>query len=224
MARLFITNREINFINDIGKEIVKDVIGQKVYYFPISHIKSKVHDIYEEAPEKVFENPINLDAVVQYQPQEIRANQFGFEEFFTIEVYVQKRDLLDKQIDVQEGDFFSYGTVFFEVIQAPDTSTIYGQIEHLGFTTLIGRQARKGLFVAKVFGPYGEDFSDPQAVQETFVQQRGFTENQEGITGDVRSMRQNGTLSPPITGPKQVSPKGASTQLGHGKSAFYDEC
>ena len=40
MGRLFITQREINFINDIAKEVVKDVIGQKIYYFPISEIKS----------------------------------------------------------------------------------------------------------------------------------------------------------------------------------------
>ena len=224
MARLFITEREISFINDIGKEIVKDVIGQKVYYFPISHIKSKVHDIYEEAPEKVFENPINLDALVKYNPQEIRANEFGFEEFYTIEVYVQKIDLINKEIVILEGDFFSYGTVFFEVIQAPDTSLIYGQVEHMSFTTMIGRQARKGLFVSKVFGPYGEQYSDPDAVQNTFVQQRGDSSNKLGPTGDVRQLRQDGTLDPPITGPKEVSPKGAQTQLGHGKSAFYDEC
>ena len=30
MARLFITPRELDFISDINKEIVKDVIGQKV--------------------------------------------------------------------------------------------------------------------------------------------------------------------------------------------------
>ena len=61
MGRFFITPREINFINDIAKEIVKDVIGQKIYYFPISEIKSKVHDVYEESPDKVFENPIEID-------------------------------------------------------------------------------------------------------------------------------------------------------------------
>ena len=43
MARLFITPRELNFINDIAKEVIKDVIGQKVYLFQISEIKSKVH-------------------------------------------------------------------------------------------------------------------------------------------------------------------------------------
>ena len=146
MGRLFITQREINFINDTAKEVVKDVIGQKIFYFPISEIKSNVHDIYEESPEKIFENPIELDALVKYEPQEIRANKFGSEEFFTIEAYVQKRDLLDKGIRVQEGDFFSYGTVFFEVIKAPDANTIYGQVEYKSFVTLTGKQARKGQF------------------------------------------------------------------------------
>ena len=51
MARLFITPREIDFINDTAKELVKDVIGQTIYYFQISEIKTNVHDVYEEAPE-----------------------------------------------------------------------------------------------------------------------------------------------------------------------------
>jgi hypothetical protein len=223
MARLFITPREINFINDIGKEIVKDVIGQKIYYFPISQIKTRIHDIYEEAPEKVFDNPINLDALVKYNPQEVRANEFGFEEFFTIEVYVQQRDLIDKQISVNEGDFFSYGTVFFEIIQAPDSDLIYGQVEHAGFTTISGRQARKGQFISKVFGPFGEEYSDPDAVQDTFVQQRGYTTNREGATGDVRALQKEGVLENPVSGkPAEVSPRGDTEGVG---SSFYgDDC
>jgi hypothetical protein len=220
MARLFITPREINFINDIGKEIVKDVIGQKIYYFPISHIKTQIHDIYEEAPEKIFDNPINLDALVKYNPQQVRANQFGFEEFYTIEVYVQQRDLIDKQININEGDFFSYGTVFFEVIQAPDTSLIYGQIEHGGFLTIAGRQARKGQFISSVFGPTSEQYSDDNAVQDTFVQQRGYASNKEGITGDVRALQKKGVLEKPISNPSEVSPKGDAAGVG---PAFYDE-
>jgi len=220
MARLFITPREIDFINDIGKEIVKDVIGQKIYYFPISEIKSKVHDVYEEAPGKIFENPILIDCLVKYQPQEITTNQFGSEEYSTIEAYVQERDLIDKQIKVMEGDFFSYGTLFFEVIQAPDSSTIFGEVEHKGFITITGKQSRKSLFVAKVFGPTGEQYSDPDAVQDSFYQQRGFSQNQEGVTGDVRELQKKGVLTKPITGPAAVSPKGDPQGAG---SAFYDE-
>ena len=64
MSRLFITPREINFINDIAKEVIKDVVGQKIYYFPISVTKTRVHDVYEESPEKIFENPIVLRGVI----------------------------------------------------------------------------------------------------------------------------------------------------------------
>jgi len=221
MSRLFITPREINFINDLGKEIVKDVIGQKIYYFSINEVKTRVHDVYEEAPEKVFENPIDLDALVKYEPQDVRANYFGSEEFYTIEAYVQQRDLNDKGITVEEGDFFSFGTVFFEVIQAPDSNLIYGEVEHKGFVTIIGKQARKGQFLAKTFGPTDEMYSDKDAVEKTFAQQRGFKENQLGITGDVRQLQKDGVLTKPISGPAEVSPAGGD---GY-ESAFYgDDC
>ena len=149
MARLFITPREINFINDVAKELVKDGIGQKLYYFQISEIKTKIHDVYEESPDKVFENPVELDCLVKYEPDEVRTNRFGSESYYSIEIYIQSRDLLDKGIEVLEGDFFSYGTTFFEVVKAPSSDVIYGQIEHERFTTVTGKQSRKGVLFLK---------------------------------------------------------------------------
>jgi hypothetical protein len=220
MGRFFITPREINFINDMAKELVKDVIGQKIFYFPISEIKSKVHDVYEESPDKVFENPIEIDCLVKYMPQEIRTNRFGSEEYYTVEAYIQSRDLIDKGIEILEGDFFSYGTTFFEVIKGPATNVIFGQIEHKQYITVTGKQSRKGQFLAKAFGPTSEEFSDPDAVQETFVQQRGFATNRQGETGDVRELQKNDVLDSPISGPKEVSPAGDPRGIG---SSFYDE-
>jgi hypothetical protein len=220
MARLFVTERELNFINDIMKEVVKDVIGQKIYYYSISEIKSRVHDVYEEAPNKIFENPIEIDALVKYSGQEVKTNRFGSEEYYNIECYIQERDLIDKQIDVREGDFFSYGETFFEIIKAPRSDVIFGQIEHKSYVTVSGKQARKGQFITKVFGPTSEAYSDPDAVQSTFVQQRGFEENRLGKTGDVRDLQRTGVLDPPLTGPAEVSPLGDPESVG---SAFYDE-
>lgn len=219
MSRLFLSEREINFINDIAKEVVKDVVGQKIYFFPISEIKSRVHDVYEESPDKIFENPIEIDCLVKYMPQEVKTNRYGSEEYYNIEVYVQIRDMIDKQIDVREGDFFSYGETFFEVIKAPVSDTIYGQIEHKGFVTITGKQSRKGQFVTKIFGPTSEWYSDPDAVQNTFVQQRGFSENRLGQTGDVRDLQKRGVLDAPISQPREVSPAGDVTGAG---SSFYD--
>jgi len=219
MARLFISEREIDFINDIAKEIVKDVIGQKIYYFAISNIKSNVHDVYEESPDKIFENPICIDALVKYSPQDVRTNRFGSEEYYTIECYIQYRDLLDKQIAVHEGDFFSYGDTFFEVIKAPKSDVIFGQVEHKTYVTLTGKQSRKGQFLSKIFGPTSEQYSDEDAIQTTFVQQRGAKENRLGETGDVRDMQKKGILDAPLSGPAEVSPRGDNGS----RSSFYDE-
>ena len=98
--------------------------------------------------------------------------------------------------------------------------TFFGQTDREDGIKIIGKQSRKEVFFTKVIGPLGEQYTDPDAVQETFVQQRGFKENEEGVTGDVRSLQEKGVLTPPITGPKQVSPKGDPQDVG---SAFYDE-
>jgi hypothetical protein len=220
MARLFLTPREINFMNDISKELVKDIVGQKIYLYQISEIKSNVHDIYEEAQDKIFDNPIMLDCLVEFEPQTIKTDNFGSEEYSSIKAYVQSRDLIDKGIDILEGDFFSYGDLFFEIVTAPTAETIYGQIEHDSYTTLTGKQARKGQFFSKIFGPTSESNSDADAVQESFYQQRGFTSNKEGLTADVRDLRKQGVLDEPITGPKEVSSEGSSGGSGN---SFYDE-
>lgn len=220
MARLFITPREIDLISDLTKEITKDVIGQKIFYYSVSIMKTNVHEVYEEAPEKVFENPIEIDALVNWTPEEIRTNRFGSEEYYNIEAFLHYRDLLDKGIEVSEGDFFSYGSVFFEITSAIWDKNVYGQVEYKTGIKLVGRQARKSLFEAKILGPTDEGKSEKDATQETFVQQRGFDRNSLGETGDVRALQDKGVLEEPISEPQEISPKGTDSKAG---SSFYDE-
>jgi len=220
MGRLFITPREINFINDLAKEVVKDVAGQKIYYFPISEVKSKVHTLYEEAIDKIFDDPIEIECFVKYEEPSTKTDRFGSEKYYTVTAYIQSRDLLDKGIEILEGDFFSYGSVFFEVITSPGTNVIFGQIEHGQYITITGKQSRRSNFITKVFGPTSEQYNDDDAVQETFVQQRGFEKNRLGETADRRELQENGVLEKPITGPKEVSKKGDDTSVG---SSFYGD-
>ena len=220
MSRLFITPREINFINDIAKEMIKDVAGQKIYYYPISEIKSRVHDLYEEAIDKIFDDPIEIECFVKYEEPTTKTDRFGSEKYFSIMAYIQTRDLLDKGIEILEGDFFSFGSVFFEVVTSPGTNVLFGQVEHGGYITVSGKQSRKSNFISKVFGPTSEEYTDADAVQETFVQQRGFKENKLGVTADQRDLQKNGVLDKPISGPKEVSAKGDDTNAGSG---FYGD-
>ena len=226
MARLFITSREIDFISDINKELVKDIQGQKIYYYVVREDLTDVHDVYEEAPEKVFNPPVELDARVSWTPSEVQTNQFGQEYIYSIEVYLQSRDLLNKDIDVRAGDFFSYGDTFYEVTSVISQSLVYGQIEHSTGVKLVGKQARDGLIDKVPIGPTDESYSDSDAIQDTFVQQRGFEENKLGKTGDVRSLQEKGVLDKPISGPKEVSSKGGidkKDDIDMVDSAFYGD-
>ena len=47
MSRLFITHREIDFISDLTKEIMKDVRGQSIYLYKVRPELSNVHDVYD---------------------------------------------------------------------------------------------------------------------------------------------------------------------------------
>jgi hypothetical protein len=221
MARLFITPREMNFISDITKELIKDVVGQKIYYFPVSETKTKTHEIYTEALQKIFDNPIVLDVLVNNEFQlDTKIDKFGIDTNFKIEVYVQHRDMVDKGISPSIGDYYSFSDVMYEITEYRYMRNIYGQAENIDGVSLIGTRVRESQFTAKIHGPTTIEYSDKDAIQKTFVQQRGVIENAEGETADVRDLVRQGVLDPPITGPKEVSPKGDSTNAG---SAFYDE-
>ena len=221
MARLFITPREQDLISDITKEIIKDVVGQKIYYYRIRADLTNVHDVYEEAINKVFDPPIDIDAQVMWSPQEARANRFGVENFSSIEVYLHYKDLIDRDIDITEGDYFSYGETFFEITSLLWQSNIYGEVEYMTGVKLVGKQAREGLINKEPHGPTDQGYSDPDAIQEVFVQQRGFAENRLGPTGDVRALIEQGKLQlPPKPAPAEVSKRGDPSAVD---SYFYDE-
>lgn len=222
MSRLFLTTREMNFISDITKEIIKDVVGQRIFYYPINEVKTNSDKVYNEATRKVFDKPIELDALVDSGFQsDTKINQFGVDAQYKLEVYVQYRDLVDKNISVAIGDFFSFSDIFYEVTEKVVMRNIYGLPEHKDGVKLVGTKARESLFSAPVIGPTDIAHTEPGAVQETFHQQRGQAENEEGPTGDVRNLQSEEVLGRPLTGAKEVSPRGDDDASG--TSSFYDE-
>jgi hypothetical protein len=216
MARLFITDRELSFISDITKEIIKDVIGQKVFYYPVSEEKTKTHGVYNEATSKVFDNPIALDCLVDSNFQtETKIDQFGVDAQYKVEIFVQYRDMFEKGITPSIGDYFSFSTIFYEITDLVITRNIFGLPEHKDGIKMTGTKVRDSQFKAQVLGP--TDISE--TVQHDFEQQRGRTENSEGPTGDVRDLVRNGVLDAPISPPRKVN----NPSSGPSGPSFYDE-
>tara|TARA_Y100000592_G_C5480679_1_gene325252 strand:+ start:4339 stop:4980 length:642 start_codon:yes stop_codon:yes gene_type:complete len=211
MSRLFITPREIDFIADLTKEITKDVIGDVIYYYKVREDVSEVHDVYEEAPEKVFDPPVEIDARVQWNPREIRTDRFGYEGIYTTEAYVHYRDMIDRNIKLEEGDYFSYGDNFFEITSIVYDKVIFGQVEHISGYTIKGKQARKGQINFKPHGPTEEIYSDADAVKTEFEQQRG-----DASKGDKRVLVDQGKIDDTTHVKQQVKEDTSS-------SSFYGD-
>ena len=209
MARLFIGQREIQFIQDITKEIIKDVCGQEVQYFPVSTIKSRVHAVYNESVQKIFENPIKIPALVAMPEYISKTTAFGPDIEAKVEVLVQFRDLQDLGISLAEGDFFSFDDVMYEVISLTNAGkNIFGLAEYNVSWKLVGRSARIGQLTApNLPAPR----LAPEDAQTVFEQQRGLPLTSAGEpTNDVRDMRERmGNEMAPIalgTGAKRVEP------------------
>jgi len=219
VARLFITPREIDLISDLQKEMNKDIVGSKVYYYSVRDDVTEVHDIYEEAIEKIFDPPIEIDARVEWIQREIVTDRFGHEGRSTINVWIHYRDAIDRDISIREGDYFSFGDNYFEIVNSKYDSIIFGQVEHVTGYILIGKQARKGQINKIPLGPTEELFTDGDAVQEVFRQKRGVNKHDGDLTGDVRELQKDGVLDSPISSPRVVK------KVGSKKSSFYgDDC
>lgn len=193
MSRLFITSREVQFINDLTKEFMKDVVGQSIFYYPISTMKTQVHPVYDEAIQKVFSTPIKLDVLAGQPNWETKYNVWGNEQINKMEIYVHVRDLLDKGYSVQEGDFFLYGDIVYEVLSAVTINNIFGQVEYDVGVKIDAQIVRKGQFDVAIFKQMLIDAGVPYAdntVQKVWQQQRGLDENIDGPTGDKREMRE----------------------------------
>lgn len=211
MARLFITRKEIAFINDITKELIKDVIGQYIYYYAVDVERTQTHPVYQEAIKKVFKSPVKLDCLIGQPKKESVADIFGSSIDTTLELFLQARDLMDKDIKISEGDFFTYGDSAFEIVSYVQLSNLYGQEEYENGYKIIAKTVSSDVFNPQNFnGPSvdAKEFANSD-VEKTWSQQRGLpvTPNNEE-TNDFRQIRDRlaGEMAPIALGegPREI--------------------
>lgn len=217
MARLFVGQREVDFFADITKEVIKDVAGQKIYYYTVREDLSNVHSVYEESMQKIFNPPIELECLVEWQPSEVKTNQFGHEQIKTIAAFLHGRDLIDRDLNIRQGDYISYGEFFFEITSLIYDKIAYGQVERVVSLKLNAKQTRIDHILKKAIGPTSESYIDDDAIQTTFEQQRGTTDH------DTRQLQEDGILEKPISGINKVSPDDSVKSVNGVGSSFYGD-
>lgn len=144
---LFVGKKEKDLVKQVNDEIIERVVGQTILYFPISLEHTNFHDLYGEAINKNFLNPVRVYAMVKYQSQTTTTTPFGVDRVEKISVGFHKRRLTeDQDLFVREGDFIQYGEQFYEILTLEEPKWLFGQVESSFEIAAQCVRARKGLF------------------------------------------------------------------------------
>lgn len=146
MARLFVGDREINFINHISKELIQKVVCQKVIYYSVSEEHTNTHRLYGEAAKKTTFTPVEISARILYQEPSQSVDKFSIDTTYKLEVYFHLNELKERNIIPREGDFVKFGTIVYEIEKLTRPQIVYGQMENEMMVKAIARVARESQF------------------------------------------------------------------------------
>jgi len=147
---LFVGQKERDLIKQVNDELIENVIGQQILYFPISDDHTDVHPVYGEAIHKVFLPPIRVYALVDWEGQATTfMDNVAVDRYTSITVHFHKRRLTeDQDLSVRVGDFVQYGDNYYEIVTLDEPVQIFGQINHKMEVSAKCIYAREDLFNA----------------------------------------------------------------------------
>jgi len=144
---LFLGEKERNLVKQVNDELIERVIGQTILYYPLSVEHSNFHEIYGEAIDKVFADPIKINALVEWEGYNTTTTNLGVDRRPSLVVHFHKRRLSeDQDLYVSEGDFIMYGESYYELVTINEPKQLFGQIQHMIEISVKCVKARKGLF------------------------------------------------------------------------------
>lgn len=144
---LFVGQKEKDLVKQVNDEVIEKVVGQTIIYYPVSLNDTNFHDLYGEAIDKVFMNPVRIYAMVKYVSQTTTVTPLGVDRVERINVAFHKRRLTeDQDLFVREGDFIQYGQYFYEILTLEEPKWLFGQVESSFEIAATCVRAREGLF------------------------------------------------------------------------------
>ncbi len=128
---LFITQREVDYANDIVSEFLEDVICQKIVYYAIEEQTTKTDELYGESTKKGFRDPVEIYCRVFLADHRMTVGEMGAENIFEIEIYFQRdRVMRDLGFYPRVGDFCIWNEKVFEIKTVREPQLFGGLSQH----------------------------------------------------------------------------------------------
>lgn len=129
---LFRGKRDIALVKRYNRELIEDIVGDLITYYPISKRFSEA-DFYGESKEKIVEQPVEAHALIRWEDQKNTTTEFGVDKEYSLTVYLLNEYLKEVRLQPTMGDMVNYDDVFFEITSVSEPNLIYGKAsERLG--------------------------------------------------------------------------------------------
>jgi len=144
---LFVGEKERNLVRQVNTELIENVIGQVIAYYPISISHTDFHPLYGEAIKKTFLPPVRVYARVETEPTDVTNDAMGYDKRQRIQVYFHRKRLTeDQDLYVRVGDFVYYDGDYFEIVKLTGSKRLFGQAGQKYETFAECIKAREGVF------------------------------------------------------------------------------
>jgi hypothetical protein len=123
---LFGSKRDINLFKSLNRELISNIIEQKVGYYKIN-LNETSSNIYGESLNKSYGTPVLIDCFVEHSPQE-NSNEISI---ITVKRNIVVSFLIDilkeAEIFTQRGDILIWNDDYYEVEGLIQNQFIYGK-------------------------------------------------------------------------------------------------
>ena len=157
---LFMGEREVKYINDVNTELLELVALQKIVYFAIENSLTPTHRLYGESSEKRFRAPVEVFCRVQFNEPMVVSNQFTTETQYSLDVFMQKRRVIELNLVPRIGDFLQFDKKYFEITTVTEPQLIAGLPDFKMGYNLACKIAREQVFSPNKDGSYSLNNGD----------------------------------------------------------------
>ena len=123
---IFGSNRDFNLLVGINRELLKDIIEQEIGYYKLS-LNDTQANIYGEALEKVFLNPVKLNCLITRGDQVVDVDEFGPDLGREASFAFIREDLVDANTVPEVGDIVLWQEDYYEVDTVRENQLFLGR-------------------------------------------------------------------------------------------------
>ena len=142
---IFGSQRDFALITKMNRALLRDIIEQEIGYYKIS-LEDTQANIYGEALEKVFNDPVLLQCLITRGDQIISSDDFGPDLQRTLSFAFLRQDLVDVQLVPEVGDIIMLNEDYYEVDLVRENQFFFGKDNNYNY----GRSADYGASISIV--------------------------------------------------------------------------